>query len=244
MDNGQVYISKFASRPMDNGPIKDFDRYIRKPTWTIRNAVDLLTTFRAEEMHIESDKFASMEDIWNSIKEILDDYLNSYEYKARTFLISANSFEAPEGSNYYMSDDHESELYPDSFIDWARAMSMYVPDEFYQKLMRAQERFRLGRKSDGAATDAITAKEKRELGMLRREKENFDLAIKATVRAVQYCINEGRRLKRSELYDFMCCGDESISKETFERIMPLLPPEYRKAAGAPSLCKIGDPDEP
>jgi hypothetical protein len=50
-------------------------------------------------------------------------------------------------------------------------------------------------------------------------------------------------MKRAELFDVMCSGDDSISKELFERIMPLLPPEYRNTSGAPSTCKIGDLDE-
>ncbi len=209
-------------------------------TWTLEEAANLLATFRAETRYKDgSDRVAIFQSSWDQIHTALDKTIKSYEVTQKSFLEHIDDWSMEAGSSqitYYGTT-----VYPDKFVEWAREVSLDVPDDFYDKLMRAQKRHISRRKTDEG--ESLTVKEKRELGTLRREKETFDLAIKATVRAVQYCIKEERRVKRSELFDLMCSGDDSISKESFERILPLLPPEYRKGPGAPSSDKIGDPNE-
>lgn len=249
MDMREFIKKQFPDIPilkhMPNGPVKDLTYYITTPTWSLKEGLNLLATFRAEELYPDAleNKDEILENCWMDIEGVLYRTLEAYELEEETFLKSANVGYNPDDNKQFDIVFEETEIYPDSFINWAKDMSLPVPEDFYQKLMRAQERHSLGRKSKESQASALSASEKRELGRLRREKENFDLAIKATVRAVQFCINAGRRVKREELFDLLTSGKDAISKEMYERILPLLPPEYRKGAGAPSKCKIGDPSD-
>jgi len=221
--------------------IDDPTALIGTPTWTLEEGLNLLATFRTEAAYTEGEDRATLfQKSWDHTHKVLQRTLISYELAEKTFLVYADDWavepEVPLIAYY------NSTVYPDRFIEWAREVSLTVPDEFYGKLMRGQQRHIAHRRIEGG--DPLTAKESRELGRLRREKENFELAIKATVRAVRFCIKAGRRVKRGELYDLLSSGDEGITKELFERILPLLPPEFRKTPGAPSTCKIGDPEEP
>lgn len=234
-----------AFKRICNSPVEDFDSYICAPTWTLEEGITLLATFKAKTLNNETIDDDILESCGKYIEKILYKTLVTYEMENKTFLIGINYENNPNDPSKISFNYDESEIFPDAFINWARDMSLPVPDEFYQKLMRAQERHSLREKGYGVQdSDPLTAKERRELGRLRREKENFDLAIKATVRAVQHCIKVDRRVIRAELFDLLTRGEDKITKEMFDRIVPLLPQEYRETSGAPSSCKIGDSSEP
>lgn len=241
----EILLPYLSFTHMSNGPIENVDSYIWSPTWTLKEGIDLLATFKAEALYNDNIDNSKLESSWEYIDKILYKTLVMYEMEQKTFLIKINYAENPDDPSEISFNYDESEIFPDTFINWAKDMSLPVPDDFYQKLMRAQERHALRKKGYGVHdSDPLSAKERRELGRLRREKENFDLAIKATVRAVQHCIKVDKRVIRADLFDLLTRGEGAISKEMFERIVPLLPQEYRETSGAPSSCKIGDSSEP
>lgn len=220
-------------------PIDDFTALIGAATWTLEEGINVLATFKTEDGYGNaSDRTDVFLVSWRQIKAAVDKAISTYELEERTFLDFFDDWGVDEERKAGLQG---TTVFPDRFVDWARELSLPVPDDFYQKLMRAQKRHISRRKSNLVE---LTAKEQRELGRLRREQENFDLAIRATVRAVQYCISVGRRVTRDELLTELNRGKDTITNELFDRIVPLLPPEYRKGPGAPSKCKIGDPNEP
>jgi hypothetical protein len=220
--------------------IDDYTPLIGAAIWTLEEGINLLATFKAENLYEkEEDRSAHFLVCWQQVFSTLFKTLKTYELREKNFLVHAeNCGIEPDRPRIIL---HESTAYPDKFIEWAMDLSLPIPSDFHQKLMRNQKKHIANRPINGPGS--LTAKEKRELGRLRREQENFDLAIKATVRAVQFCIKVDRRVKRDEFFDLLAMGEYAISKELFERILPLLPPEYRETSGAPTSCKIGDPNE-
>lgn len=222
-------------------PIDDPTPLIGAATWTLEEGLNLLATLQTDSMFNEGDDRAALfRRSWLQTHEVMDKTLINYELVEKTFLIFAQTW--TEDPNNPVIFYCYSAVYPDKFIEWATEMSLTVPGDFYQKLMRAQKRH-IARRESGK--EELSAKERRELGRLRREKEDFDLAIKATVKAVQFAIKVDRRVKRSEFLKLLNnYSKDGVSKGLVERIIPLLPPEYRETSGAPSTCKIGDPNEP
>lgn len=228
--NAETVEVEFRTTIME--PIKDLSYMIGAATWTLEDALNLLATFKTKE---NEDQTVFLQN-WLLCHKILVNTLKTYELEEPTFLTKGAVEYDGVTFSYFPPD---CVVFPEKFIDWARELSLDVPDDFYDRLMRAQKKHAANRPLIGE----LSAKERRELARLRREQENFELAIKATVRAVQHCITAGRRVKRKEFFDLLTRGENAISKETLERILPLLPPEYRETVGAPSICKIGDPNE-
>ena len=214
-------------------PITDFTCLVAAPTWNLEDGLNVLATFKhSENCNNISNK--TYLDTWHNCHTILYYALKEYELANKTFTIHCEKIDESSGDGFGIIL-HESIVHPDKFVHWAREMSLPVPDEFYEKVMRASAVRPIANANDELLS--LLAKQKREIGRLHREQENFDLAIKATVKAVRYCIAEGRRVKRKELFDLLTVGQEAVSKELFEKILPLLPQEFRRGAGNPGNLK-------
>ncbi|MBW4056161.1 MAG: hypothetical protein HIU83_12330 [Proteobacteria bacterium] len=224
--------------------VDDLSYLIGATTWTLEEGLNLLATFKTPESHneknIDDSEFIKQ---WRVCYEIFINMLDASELQENTFLTYCEYARNSQGEIMGVIL-HKSTICPIQFIDWAKDISISVPDDFYNKTLKAHKA-RGGKKlQQQEFLDEMTAPnaaEKRELGRLRREKESFDLAIKATVKAVRFCISENRRVKREELFDLLTKEPNGISKELFERILPLLPEEFRKGAGAPK--KTNDTDD-
>lgn len=224
--------------------VDDFSYLIGATTWTLEEGLNLLATFKTPEIQagIYDDESNFIKQ-WTVCNNILLNPLTADKMLQESFLIYC---EYARDSNDEIRGVilHKSTVSPIKFIEWAKGISIPVPDDFYNKILKAHKA-RGGKKLlQQELLDEMTSlnsAEKRELGRLRREKENFDLAIKATVKAVKFCISENRRVKREELFDLLTKEPNDISKELFERILPLLPEEFRKGAGAPK--KKNDTDD-
>lgn len=215
-------------------PIYDFTYLITAAAWTLEEALNILATFKYSE-ECANNKI-SFDDAWEICHKILYSALKDYELENKTFIVKVLTDEPYNRIHKGLGIRlHESTLYPDKFVHWARENSLPIPENFYQKVIKASA-IRPTLTNDDELL-SLPAKEKRELGRLRREQENFDLAIKATVKAVTHCIEQGQRLKRDELYGLLSRDPDAISKELFERILPLLPKEFRKGPGAPGKKK-------
>jgi hypothetical protein len=79
----------------------------------------------------------------------------------------------------------------------------------------------------------MMAKENRELGQLRREKNKWDNSIAAAVQVGVYCANLGRALMRREVVDFVNNIDNAIPLSAIEQMWKALPIKYRKGSGRP-----------
>lgn len=216
-------------------PISDFTYLITAATWNLEEALNVLATFKHSEECANNNKI-SFDEAWKICHKILYYALKDYELENKSFIVKVLTDEPCNNIHKGFGIRlHESTVHPNKFVHWAREISLPVPENFYQKVIKASEIRPTLTKDDELLS--LPAKEKRELGRLRREQENFDLAIKATVKAVTHCIEQGQRLKRDELYGLLSRPPDAISKELFERILPLLPKEFRKGPGTPGKKK-------
>jgi len=88
--------------------------------------------------------------------------------------------------------------------------------------------------NSGDKTDMkLLAKDARQLGQLKREKETWDKSLAAAVKVGIFCAQENREFKRDEIFDFVHQLDDKIPKTTIEKILKIIPAKYRKSAGAP-----------
>lgn len=79
----------------------------------------------------------------------------------------------------------------------------------------------------------LNAKEKRELGQLRKDKEKWDDSIKATVIALEYCKNSDRRVLKKDLSDCLSQNGFNLPETTFRKIWDAIPQDYRHTGGRP-----------
>lgn len=79
----------------------------------------------------------------------------------------------------------------------------------------------------------IDAKEKRELGQLRREKEKWDASMKVAVRIGIFCREQDRELNWAEVYDKAQTIDSSLPEKTIRQVWNAIPPQYRSKGGYP-----------
>lgn len=83
----------------------------------------------------------------------------------------------------------------------------------------------------------LDAKEKRELGQLRREKEKWDASLVVAVRIGMFCQEKDRPLTSPELEDKMREIDKHIEDTTIRKIRKAMPGEYKDKGGRPKKNK-------
>jgi hypothetical protein len=79
----------------------------------------------------------------------------------------------------------------------------------------------------------LNAKEKRELGQLRREKEKWDSSINVAVKIGGYCQEQNRVLNRHEIWDQVIHIDKNLPDTTIEKIWKAIPQQYKSKGGHP-----------
>ncbi len=79
----------------------------------------------------------------------------------------------------------------------------------------------------------LSAKEKRELGRLQREKAKWDKSIEAAVHVGLFCAGQDDQVTRAQLVDEIYKIDPTLPKTTIDKIWKAIPEQYRKGAGAP-----------
>jgi hypothetical protein len=100
--------------------------------------------------------------------------------------------------------------------------------------MRTFEPFTRLLQEDGKENEELDGKEKRELGRLRTEKQNWNNSIDAAVHAGIFCKSAGRKIIRGELFDYLYEeGFGELPETTLERIWKSIPAEYKKGPGRP-----------
>jgi hypothetical protein len=82
-------------------------------------------------------------------------------------------------------------------------------------------------------TSSLTAKEKRELGQLRREKKKWDKSLEAAVHVGIYCAGQHNPVLRDQVTDEVYKIDSQLPKTTIDQIWKAIPHEHRKGAGRP-----------
>lgn len=83
----------------------------------------------------------------------------------------------------------------------------------------------------------LNAKEKRELGQLRREKEKWDASIDVAVQIGIFCHEQNRRMTSGEFDTKMREIDRDIQEATMRRIQKAIPSEYKSQGGRPKKDK-------
>jgi len=212
-------------------PVKDISEMIGRPIWPLEDGLNLLATL--EVLHDadscpNDDKYKAAHK--KCLRLLYSILWTCKEYSRRMFHVFAEEVDN-DGSPYLSI--YDSTVKPVPFLEWADSISLNVPMEFFKKVKKSQiarEPF-LGSAHDSIG-DKLSAKERRELGQLRREKGKLDLAIHTTILAMEHCFNKGGgKSTRHELYDAMTAKNPEVTKELVERIIPLIPEKYRCKAG-------------
>ena len=89
----------------------------------------------------------------------------------------------------------------------------------------------------GAEWQVLDAKEKRELGQLRREKEKWDASINVAVQIGIFCMEHGPNLTRKVIWDIAYEIDNDLPNTTLERIWKSIPANLKSKGGRPSKKK-------
>lgn len=97
------------------------------------------------------------------------------------------------------------------------------PDEAYDDI------------SEPVEDQDLPPKEARELGQLRRQKENWDNSIKAAVIATLFCEHQDHRVTRDELRRELFSQQDlpSIPETSFRRVWKAIPQKFKHIGGSP-----------
>ncbi len=87
--------------------------------------------------------------------------------------------------------------------------------------------------SDDDNQQSLNAKERREFGQLKREKEKWDASIKAAVEIGIFCQEQNKKMTRKEIWDKVYKADPNIHNTTIEKIWKAIPKQYRTTGGRP-----------
>ena len=79
----------------------------------------------------------------------------------------------------------------------------------------------------------LNAKEKRELGQLRREKEKWDSSINVAVKIGIFCQEQNKHLNRHEIWDQVIQHDKNLPDTAIEMIWKAISPKFRSKGGRP-----------
>jgi len=96
----------------------------------------------------------------------------------------------------------------------------------YDDILRMEEEF-------GEDEGGLSPTEKRHYGQLKAERDTFDDAIGATVKAVLYCQKIGKRITKPELFDYLKDISPDLPVTTMNKIRNALPQQFKKGPGAP-----------
>jgi hypothetical protein len=77
----------------------------------------------------------------------------------------------------------------------------------------------------------MDAKEKREFGQLKREKEKWDASIQAALLVGMFVQEKGQVLKRKDVKDQLYKIDSTLPDTAFEKIWKAIPSQYRHKGG-------------
>ena len=87
--------------------------------------------------------------------------------------------------------------------------------------------------SDDDNQQSLNAKERREFGQLKREKEKWDASIKVAVEIGIFCQEQNKKIKRAEIRDKAYEANPNIHDTTIEKIWKAIPKQYRSTGGRP-----------
>jgi hypothetical protein len=179
-----------------------------------------------------------MEKIWFTANELA----NRWGANKPTLLdvISTTGLKAyhPDFKTYYEPDVLIDKVANTLFFDptWPGLSGLY----FY-----AEEVYSVEKKWNvdfTESTQELNAKERRELGQLRREKQKWDYSIRAAVLAALYCGNQEQPVTRKQLQNELYQnGFKELHDSVFEKIWNTIPEKYRSSGGRPKkIIKIDD----
>lgn len=77
----------------------------------------------------------------------------------------------------------------------------------------------------------MDAKEKREFGQLKREKEKWDASIQAALLVGMFVQEKNQVLKRKDVKDQLYKIDSTLPDTAFEKIWKAIPSQYRHKGG-------------
>jgi hypothetical protein len=80
----------------------------------------------------------------------------------------------------------------------------------------------------------MDAKERRELGQLRGEKEKWDSSIEIAMQIGMYCQEQNRELNRKEVEVQAFKIDKNLPYSTFEKIWKAIPKKFKSKGGRPA----------
>ncbi len=84
----------------------------------------------------------------------------------------------------------------------------------------------------------LNAKDKRELGQLKREKEKWDSSIDVAVKIGMFCQEQDRILNYPEIHDRVYGIDKSLPDSTIKKIWKSIPKKYKSKGGRPKKEKM------
>jgi hypothetical protein len=124
-------------------------------------------------------------------------------------------------------------------IGWALKAGIPIPDDFYAKVFPgkvtdAKAITRPDKANEQLGPEALTAKERRELGQLRIEKQKWNESISAAVAAGFHfaSLPKGTKVKKDEVIDFIYnAGHKDLPLSTIDKIRDALPEELKHPGG-------------
>jgi len=162
-------------------------------------------------------------DMINKDKWIYGEFVrNRWSINERTLQTIVYSGELPVYDNNNEPFDENGQSHPDA----------------YKFLLKDIEQFELENehmlKSNASyGEQTMDAKDIRELGQLRREKEKWKSSIDAAVKIGIFCQQQDRVFNRHEIQDKMFKIDNNLPHTTFESIWKALPQQYKSQGGRP-----------
>jgi len=91
--------------------------------------------------------------------------------------------------------------------------------------------------SDDDNQQSLNAKERREFGQLKREKEKWDASIKAAVTIGIFCQKQKKKMLFKEIQAEVNKFDKNIPETTIRKILAALPEQYKSQGGRPKKPK-------
>lgn len=206
------------------------------PIWTLEEGLQVLAYFKCQEEVATKDHFpGKFESEWQRFFSFA-----LADYRGALPLLADFEITTPRGQ--VVPNSCACRVEPVAFLEWARIVGGKVPDEFLAAVTSAKEmraKLTSEAKSNNKAEDVVgcdlTAKERRRLGQLEREKEKWDIAIQAAVDLSIYCLNlrEGTEITRAIVEDFLHKKKYSLPSTTVEKLWKALPGDFKSKGGRP-----------
>ncbi len=124
-------------------------------------------------------------------------------------------------------------------VGWARKAEIPIPDDFYAKVFpgkvtKTKAKIKPAKAHEQLSPETLTAKERRELGQLRIEKQKWNESISAAVAAGFHFANwpDGKTFTKDQLERFIReAGYKSLPDSTVAKIRSALPDEMKNRGG-------------